>query len=365
MTRVRAAGPIVLLANGNLNGRVIRLIADELHRRHLGRVRVIATTTSNPLSPWPDERTHPHVVGAEQVEWREAEQLVREASVFVLAPSWDGSARRLVGVARRAGTPVVCVVADVGYGARKLDVADRSERADRICVADPITKELLLRNGIPASTICNAGSPYLDSILAAAPLPPPPGGALRVAVLANPNGTRERLSDRCEVSPEGVLPALCAALNALAVPEYRVTIRLHPRQKADRIPEWLPLPEAATFDPFPSTSTFPDFLSEHHLVVGSYSMGLMVARVLGRPAVSFQPRQADDGLRREIFAAWDVPVATDDAELAVLIAERLRCPGLPFDPGEVLYEPGRSLDALTRVILDAVSMRTAAGEATA
>lgn len=189
-------GPIVFLANGNLNGRVIRLVADHIHRIQDRRVRVIAVSTLNPLNRWPDERTCPHAVEPECVSWAEADGLVRDASVFVLAPFWDGSARRLAGAARRAGTPVVCVVADVGSGARKLDVNDESDRPDRICVADPITRSLLVQNGIPDSIIRNAGSPYFDSILARGPLPPPPRTTLRVALLANPTGMRARLSDR-------------------------------------------------------------------------------------------------------------------------------------------------------------------------
>jgi hypothetical protein len=61
----------------------------------------------------------------------------------------------------------------------------------------------------------------------------------------------------------------------------------------------------------------------------------------------------DDGLRREIFAAWDVPVATDEDALAVLVADRLRCPGPPLAPETVLYQPGRSVAAIMDVIAEA------------
>jgi hypothetical protein len=354
-------GPIVLLANGNLNGRVIRLVADDLHRQQQRRVRLISSITLNPVNRWPEERPNPHVVEPEIATLAEAERVVREASVFVLPPFWDRSACRLVGAARRAGTPVVYVVADVGYGVRKLDAADDWEMPDRVCVADPITRRLVVENGVPPSIIRDVGSPYFDAVLAEEPLRPPPGHTLRVGLLANPNGMRERLSDRNEVSPEGVLPGLLAALEALAVPDHHVTIRLHPRQKPELADETFSRCDRTSIDPFPSTSTLAEFLTAHHLVVGSYSMGLMVARMLGRPAVSFQPPMADDGLRREIFAAWDVPVATDQRELTALIAEHLQRAHWPVTLERVLYHPGKSLDAIRKVIDEVTSNVSLAG----
>lgn len=124
MIEARATAPILLLANGNLNGRVIRLVADELHREHGRAVRVISATRMNPLTHWPDERAHPHAVEVECVGRAELERLVGMASVFVAPPFWDPWLRRLVHLARDAGTPTVCVVADVGYGALKLDPHD-------------------------------------------------------------------------------------------------------------------------------------------------------------------------------------------------------------------------------------------------
>jgi len=355
---MHAPGPILFLANGNLNGRVPRLIADEMQRTHGRAVRVISLKHLNPVNPWPDERSRPHAVEVERVDRAEAERLVKTASVFVLPTSWDPYPSRLVGLARRAGTPVVCVVADVGYGARKFDAADPARLPDRICVADPITRGLLIRNGIPTALIRNVGSPQFDTILPREPPPPPAGKALRVGLLANPDGQRERLSDRDSISAEGVLPALHSVLQAFA--GARLTVRLHPRQDPARIREAFPLPDSATFDPLEPRTTLPEFIAAQHLVVGSYSMGLMVARLLGRAAVSFQLAQDDDGLRREIFAAWDVPVAADENELGALVSERLRSPGRPLAPEQLLYQPGGATQAIAKVILEAQSERVRA-----
>jgi hypothetical protein len=227
-----------------------------------------------------------------------------------------------------------------------------------IGVPDPVTRDLLVRIGIPESIIRNVGSPYFDSIVAGPALPAPSGRPLRIGVLANPNGVRERLGNRNEVSPEGVLPVLDRALKAF--PGSRVTIRLHPRQDPARIREAFVLPESAVFDPLPATSTFPEFVAAHHVIVGSYSMGLMVARMLGRPAVSFQPPRDDDGLRREAFAAWDVPVATDEDTLAARISEGLQSTCRPLAPEKLLYHPGRALDVISGLILGMQSKKAAA-----
>lgn len=351
MIEARATAPILLLANGNLNGRVIRLVADELHREHGRAVRVISATRMNPLTHWPDERAHPHAVEVECVGRAELERLVGMASVFVAPPFWDPWLRRLVHLARDAGTPTVCVVADVGYGALKLDPHDTGGLPDRIGVSDPVTKRLMIANGIDASTLREFGSPYFDSLLAEPPLPPPPGPPVRIGILANPNGMRERLTDRDTRTPEDVLPAVHRVMQAY--PGSRITLRLHPRQDPTRIHEAFDVPASVDIDASPQ-SPVAEFMSTHHLIVGSYSMGLMVARLLGRPAVSYQPPWDDDpGIRREIFAAWNVPVATTEDELSAIIAERLGAPCRPLDPEAVLYRPGRSLPAIAEEILAA------------
>ena len=127
-------------------------------------------------------------------------------------------------------------------------------------------------------------------------------------------------------------------------------MRLHPRQDPSRIAAAFPLPPGARIEPPQAGTTLVEFLAGQHLVVGSYSMGLMEARLLGRPALSYQPPDADDGLRREIFAAWDVPVARDDAELAALLAERWQHPGPPLSPEALLFRPGRSLAAIAEQV---------------
>jgi hypothetical protein len=78
----------------------------------------------------------PHVVEPDLLEVREAERRIRDAAVFVLPPFWSETARHLIGVVRRAGTPVVCVMADIGYGVQKLDATSPATLPDLVCVAD-------------------------------------------------------------------------------------------------------------------------------------------------------------------------------------------------------------------------------------
>lgn len=351
--RRRHARTILVLANGNLNGRVMRLVADGVHRTLGGRARLITTTRLSPLVVWPEERDRPHRVEPEPVEWAEAERLVTTASVVVVPPTWNDSARHLIGLARRAGTPVVYVVPDIDYGVGKLVVLDPSHLPDWICIADPVTRHLLLRNGVPASILRNTGSPYFDEILVEPPLPPPPSSALRVGILASADGLREPQTGETGASPDGVLAAVTHVLGAF--PGARITVRLHPRQRPGHVSTAFPLPEGASFDPVDPVPTLRDFFAAHHLIVGSFSLGLMVARLFGRPAISFQPPMSDEGLRRQVFPAWDVPVVTDEAALARCVVERLQSPGDRINLESRLYQCGGSVDAILQVILEAES----------
>ncbi|MGE0703580.1 MAG: hypothetical protein AB7F99_00230 [Vicinamibacterales bacterium] len=351
-----AARPVLLLANGNLNGRVIRLLADHLHLRRRWPVRLVAATGLKELVTWPEERDRPHCVEPDWVTPDELNALVAAAAAFVVPPFWNPFVRELVSLAHLAGTPVMYLMADVGYGVRKLDVAESSMLPGHICVPDPITRRLMIENGIPAPLIRETGSPYFDEWVNTR-LRPVPETRLRIGVLANPDGMRERLTNREERTPEGVIEALQRVLGLF--PGAQVTVRLHPRQAPARIDELFSLPASAAFEPLEPSSPLADFLSAHHVIVGSYSAGLMVARLLGRAVVSFQPPMADDGLRREIFATWDVPVATDEDMFAAMVAERLRFPGGPLDLPSLLYEPGRSLEAIEQVIDEALARRGA------
>ncbi len=353
-TTRRLARPILLLANGNLNGRVIRLLADHLHLRGRWPVRLVASTGLRDLNTWPEERDRPHRVEPDWVTPDELHTLVAHAGAFVIPPFWNPFGPGLVSLGRRAGTPVVYVMADVGYGVRKLDVADSTMLPEYICAADPITRRLMIEHTIPGSLIRETGSPYFDEWVDTQ-LPPPPETPLRIGVLANPDGMREGRTNPEDRTPEGVIEAIKRVLDIHQ--DAHLTVRLHPRQDPTRIREAFTLPPSATFDPVEPASPFAEFLAAHHLVVGSYSMGLAVARLLGRPTVSFQPPMADDGLRREIFAAWDVPVATDDEMFETMIVERLKSPGQRLDVRSVLYQPGHSLEAIEKVIDEAQARR--------
>jgi hypothetical protein len=338
--------PVLLLANGNLNGRTIRLIADDLHRRRMP-VRLVTTAG---LIPWPEERDHPHIVPPASVSWEKAEFLVRSASLLILPASWDRAVDRITAVARDAGTPVVCVVADFGYGARKLDPSERQVAADQICVGDPVTHRHLVSHGVAPPFMREVGSPHIDTVLAAPRRLRLPGRPLRIGLLANPDGMRELHSDPDARIPEEVLPAVNAVLGNM--PDARLTVRLHPRQDASLIATHFHLPDQAAFDPFPAATALHEFVADHDLIVGSYSMGLLIARFMGCPVVSYQPVVDDTGIRREIFGEWDIPVATDPEMLAATMADRLRDPGRPLDPASVLYNPGASLDAIAEVVAE-------------
>jgi hypothetical protein len=333
--------PVVFLANGNLNGRTIRLVADHFDSTHRLPVRLISTGA---LLRWPEERSHPHTVQATPVDPAEAERLIAGASAYVFAATFDPIPNRMVGVARRAGTPSFCIVADVDFGAARLDPADPSSLPDRIGIGDPITSSLLTERGVPPSIIGHVGSPYLDSILSVPALPRPGGRELRVGLLFNPDGIEAR---KVGYSEEDVFWGTREALKPL--PESRLTIRPHPRLDPSWIEEAVATIDSAVVESA-DRRTMVEFVASHHLTVASYSTGLLVTKALGRPAVSFQPSPDGRRLRGEAFSSWGIPIVSTSDELSRSVAESRRSPSKPLPFERLLFQPHQSLEEISREI---------------
>lgn len=341
----RRGGDVVFLTNGNLNGRVIRLVAD--HAQETSGLRATLLSFA-PLTPWPEQQGSPHRVEPRLVDLAEAERRIASARAFVYAPSPFADHPRLVRLARRLGVPSVAIIADVGWGETKLDPAEPSGLPDRVCVADPVTEELLLRRGVAERILRRTGSPHLDVTVQRTPLPPPAAPGRRVGALVNPV-----LDLRAPVrpAPRPELEVVRGIERAVAgLPGVSLTLRLHPRLDP-RCASDLP---GAALDPLEPRRPFEEFVADQHRVVGSHSTGLLVARMLGRPAASFQP-EAGAAIRAELFAAWGIPILTrpEDRRSWLLASDEAVAPPLRIE--ELLFRPGRSLEAIAEVVGEVLS----------
>ncbi len=342
----RGRGDVVFLTNGNLNGRVVRLVAD--HARSSG-LRV-ALFSFAPLTPWPEQRLAPHRVELRTVDFAEVERRVVSAGAFVYAPSRFGTDHpRLVRLARRAGVPSVAIVADLGFLVdKRFDATEPSGLPDRVCVADPSTEALLLRCGVPERILRRTGNPHLDGAVRRMPLARPPTACRRVGVLVNPvldPGARRPAPPRPELEVVRGIERAVAGL-----PGVSLTLRLHPRLDPGCASD---LPEAA-LDPLEPRRPFEPFVADQHRVVGSHSMGLLVARLLGRPVASFQPA-GRPVVRTEVFAAWGIPNLTRPEELRSWLLAADEEVAAPLRVEDVLFRPGRSLEAILEVIGEVLS----------
>jgi hypothetical protein len=251
----------------------------------------------------------------------------------VYAASWYDDLPELIPAARRAGTASVCIMADVGFGTEKVDPGDPSRLPDRVCVADPVTKALVVRRGLSQSIVVEAGSPYLDTVLPHAPLPRLDSSPRRIGLLVNPelaSGPEPRSTGRVDVEVARAIQRVIATL-----PDTRLTLRMHPRLKSP-----IEVPGAA-LDPIEPRSTMPEFVSGQHRILGTYSTGLLVVRLLGRPALSFQPRSQGTVRRPEVFEAWGIPVLREPADLRAWLLEPIEetapLPGVLALEGEAIH----------------------------
>lgn len=330
---------VIILAGGNLNGRVMRLVADELAECGRLKTRLLGIF---PLLEWSEQPGDSHLVAPIAVEWDQIRQHLAGTSAFVFAPSFRDGFWDLVREAKSLGIPTVCVLADIGFGAERFEGIDQVCMPDLICVSDPVTLQLCLDIGVPEERLFKSGSPYLDTMIGQR-LPDGPAGTRRIGLLL---GT-ERLSPqkkRCSGRPERtLLEGVHSAVRAIEGME--MTVRLHPRIAND--PSLVP--EDAALDPLYPRSTFFDFLTHHHQIIASMSTGLLVARILGRHALSFQPDR-DRACRLEIFEAWGIPVVHHVDEVEAWLREtRDKTPELLCLDGK-LYQPGKSLAAITDLV---------------
>jgi hypothetical protein len=137
-----------------------------------------------------------------------------------------------------------------------------------------------------------------------------------------------------------------------AAPDLRMTVRPHPRLSIQENRELRGRTESSRIEPPESATAMADFVFRHDIIVGAYSMGLLVARQLGRPAVSFQPVASENRFREEIFAAWGIPVVQRPAHLAPRIREAVRSGAKQRAINELVFQRSQSVETISCAVLE-------------
>lgn len=330
-------------ANGNLNGRVIRLVADELLRSYGIPVEVHHCI---PLTTWPEARQAPHLVEVQRLTRAMAERRTCHAAVHVFPATWDQRVLSQQAAVRRAGVSTVCILADVGWGTRKLAHLLDSDVPDAIIVPDYFSYRSLLDFGFPENRLVSAGSPYLDTVLASGNVPFPEGGR-RLGAFASPEPSPDEIIARgCSYRQSEAMQMIKRVAGRISGLELE--IRAHPRTLPGRNNK---------VDGQRGRSTLAEFVGRCQGVVATRSLGLIAARLLGRSAVSLQPVPVGDGDRELVFEACGIPIARNEVALEQILANLPQRATTAPDTSSWLFNPGHSNKLICEVIVAAMDRR--------
>lgn len=343
------SGAIVVYANGNLNGRVPRLIADEFARTWGRQVRLIHCV---PLVRWPEEAANPHLVPAERVSWEEATRACLDAAVVVYPPSFEWRAMAMFREARCAGVPSLAVLPDIGFGAERFQSVHALDLPEQLGVADPVTRDMLIERGVPESICRGVGSPYLDTVLVTPRPPRLDAEGLHVGFLLNPDMSPAEAERSTQVNYRQADAAGTLARAVAAMTDTTMTVRPHPRMEEARARALFEGVANAEIDPTRSRSTMEEFCARQHVILATNSSGLIVARLLGLGAVSFQPAPEGLAFREALFEAWGIPIVRDVRELASALHRASSSADLDLPLDRLLYNPGRSLEVIARLTVE-------------
>lgn len=280
----------------------------------------------------------------------EASRFFSSASLFVTSIRSPGDTeRQLIRLARSHNLKSVVILADLGSGAQKFRDAAGWALPDWLTVTDCVTRRILIEQGVPSDIIVRSGSPYLDEILHHAqngPLPLPSN--LRWCYYAVPNtldfqtyGIENHYHETAVVA--GIVNALKSVEGAT------LRIRLHPKEFEQHPYEQF-AGETVTVQQPAERPTIEEEVLRHGLGLSTYSTALLVTRILGLPAISYQPA-VGPSIRSELYRSCGIPLVRTEDELRDAISEVTHTrPQAPL--ANFLYNEGSSLEKIAGFILD-------------
>ncbi len=336
---------ILIYTNGNLNGRVARLIADRIAQNGEQTVRVIYSSS---ITKWPEEESTPYLVDAWFVTQEEAEDLATKATVFVYTASWDGWVGMLARKAHYNGARVICVFADIGYGVEKVANFKNEWLPPFIIVPDPVTYGLLLKAGVPENNLIKAGSPYLDWFLRSKSRKKKcVSEKINVGLLLSPEANYQENNAGGSLCSQ-IDASIRAAKSISQLSNIFLTVRPHPKMDVTELSGYDELASIST-DKAAHSSSIEEFCAKQDIIVGVRSLGLLVARVLGLHAVSFQPISEGMGSREAVFEKWGVSLARNEWQLRKTISAACLNKPNRINLKKHIYNAGFSLDEIYKI----------------
>ncbi|MFK4259163.1 hypothetical protein [Agrobacterium tumefaciens] len=229
------------------------------------------------------------------------------ARLLVISPRTPGNDEaEITARFKQRDSKVLAICTDVGGGAEKYKRFP--VLPDIIAIPDRFVGDALVSAGIPEARIRHLGSPYLDAWMAGETRSR--GIHRRVCIFEVPN----KFDWAVRGAPpfydeEQILVDLDGCLERLGVP---YTYKPHPwnlhNKNVAQPPSRAPI----------SSLDVRKLLLSHGLVVSTYSTVLILARLAGIPAISYQPSPAPLH-RKAIFEHCGIPIARTQDDLMMAL----------------------------------------------
>ncbi|MCW8060087.1 hypothetical protein [Agrobacterium tumefaciens] len=299
VTEFPGKADVSLYMSGNLPAQTLDLVADLIKDETQYRLAVLSN----------GDIFDQKIVGKHQPHDAIKNGIPEElfARLLVISPRTPGNDEAVITARfKERDSTVLAICTDVGGGAEKYKRFP--VLPDIIAVPDRFVGNALVSAGIPEARIRHLGSPYLDAWMAGQTRST--GIHRRVCIFEVPNKFDWEVRGASPFYDEQqVLADLDECLQRLGVP---YTYKPHPwnlhNKNVARPPTEAPV----------SSQDVRELLLSHGLVVSTYSTVLILARLAGVPAISYQPSPAPLH-RKAIFEYCGIPIArTQDALMTAL-----------------------------------------------
>lgn len=238
--------------------------------------------------------------------------------MFITGMMWPGfKERRLIDHAKKKGAVSVVIFADICGDAKKFLSGPGCILPDFICVSDRFTYSNLLNSGIPRRLLVPAGSLYLDSLVRENVYRQPDCQSVDIGYLSVPNKSDFLMWGReqhyCEVDiAKDVKEATCLI-------GAKLVVRKHPKERNS--PKYSALEDDGLKVEEAEKMPIIGFIRRFSAVVSSYSTAILLAPMMNRRAISYQPH-CRDPVRGLLYKEIGIPVVSSFEDLKRQLSDK-------------------------------------------
>lgn len=231
--------------------------------------------------------------------------------ILITGLMWPGVVeRKLISEAKERGALTIVMYPDIAGTVEKFLIDGSALLPDYICVADKITYENLLLGGIPGELIIPIGSLYLDKIFQRYRSSEQISCESYIGYLSVPNANDFTMWGRSlgynELDIARDLAAVCGHY------EVGLRIRKHPKEFGSEKYNVAELQAVVVEDH--KRCEIINFIAGCTAIVSSYSTALVIAKKMGKVAISYQPGCSNPA-RASLYKALGIPVINNPQEL--------------------------------------------------